>query len=108
MKPELITNEFTPSHNLIQWCEQMGISNEVIKRERLEFIFWHTENKRRRSNFNLAFKNWLKKTMLFSKKQEDAIKKGSQSFGAYQAIEHVEKNRKVGRKALDKLLGRIK
>ncbi len=105
-KPELITHDFTPSDNLVRWCKQMGIPASTIRQERQEFIFWHLENKRRRSNFNLAFKNWLKRSIAFSKKQEDTIKKGSQSFGSYKPLEKIEKNKSVGREALNKLLGK--
>lgn len=107
-KPELITSDYTPSEHFIEWCVAMGITSSTLEKEKPEFILWHQTKGIRRSNFDLAFKNWIKKSLEFSKRQEDTIKKGSQSFSDYKPLPVVDKNKTAGREALDKLLGRKK
>jgi len=105
-KAEIIRDDYTPSDNLIDWCKSMGISSHTIDKEKMAFIFWHKETKQKRSYFNVAFKNWLKKSLSFSKKDEDVIRKGGQSFCEYKTMGAPDTNRSIGRAALNKLLGK--
>ena len=71
-------------------------------------LFSGIRKKKRRSNFNLAFRNWLKKTLVSNKATEAVTKRGSQSFRDYepQKITNKDKSKGVGRSALKKLLGK--
>jgi len=105
-KPELITDNYQPSDNLIKWCNDMGITSSVIERELPGFIFYNKEKKKRRSNFNRAFQFWLKNSIKFTKRDEQTIKRGSQSFAVYVPGNNVVSSKSVGRAALKDMLRR--
>lgn len=69
-------------------------------------LFSGIRKKKRRSNFNLAFRYWLKKSLAFNKAAEDTIKRSSQSFRDYEPQKITNKSKGVGRSALKKLLGK--
>jgi len=105
IKPEYITDDYQPSDDLIQWCNSMGIVSRIIEIERRDFIFWHKTKKKRRSNFNLAFRNWLKRGLKTQEQSEQVTKKGSQSYGEYKPLSEIVCDRELGRDALKKLKG---
>lgn len=106
VKPKLISDDYEPSDNLLKWCSQMGITANFVNDQKVDFIFWHKEKKQKRSYFDIAFKNWLKKALTFDKRHEDVIRKGHQSFGSYAPLEKSLQSKCVGRAALDALLGK--
>jgi len=46
-KPTTITDNYTPSDDLIDWCKQMGITSHTMEREKIDFIFWNKEKKKK-------------------------------------------------------------
>lgn len=46
-KPTTITDDYTPSDDLIDWCKQVGITSYTMERERIDFVFWNKEKKKK-------------------------------------------------------------
>jgi len=99
--PKLIVEDWMPSTAMYRWAQQMHISVQDLHKHRHEFVLWHTEKNIKRSNFNLAFKNWLKKAM-----EIDASKIRPASFKDYVGEDIKVSSKETGRAALNKLRGR--
>ncbi len=76
----------------------MHVSIQDLHKHRHEFVLWHSEKRVKRSNFNLAFKNWLKKAM-----EIDASKIRPQSFTEWHGEDIKVSNKETGRAFLQKL-----
>lgn len=106
-KPELIDDSYQPSKAVINWCLRMGVTSQYADSERIKFISWYKDKKKKRSDYDLAFKYWLKNSLNFKKKHESVIQKAYLSFSDYSPFEKKKNNKSVGRDALNLLLGRL-
>ncbi len=102
-KPEMITPDFMPSPAMYKWCEDMGIELSAVHKHVYDFIAYYEEKRTRRSNFNLAFRNWLKREYNLTGKSIAKIKGGAQSFKLYKPIGKITKNKTTGRESLKTL-----
>ncbi len=101
--PQTIPDNWQPSTALCRWAQQMHVSPEVLKNCLIDFVLWHTEKQVKRANFNLAFKNWLKKEL-----EIDAKKIRPASFSEWKAEPVVNKaDRHAAMQNIKKLKGLI-
>jgi len=100
MKPQLITDDWMPSKDLYSWAEKNKIDLRTVHRCRYDFVFWHKEKQIRRANFNMAFRNWLKKELNIMEKNRTKTHAASPSYLPYKPAVPVVKNKQAGRAAL--------
>ncbi len=98
--PAEIKEDWVPSTGLYSWARGMNIPVKTLDEERFGFILWHQEKSIKRKNFNLAFRNWLKKALDIK-----ASEIRPQSFKDYVPEKIKVSSKKTGREALDKLRG---
>ncbi len=82
--PQTIPDNWKPSTNLCRWAQQMNIDHKIFQKCLFDFRFWHTEKNVKRANFNMAFKNWLKKEL-----EIDAKKIKPASFSEWKREENI-------------------
>ncbi len=102
----LITDDFKPSTDTVKHLKNEGYADKFIERERIEFILYWKEAGKKFKMPNKAFRNWIKNAVKFGKNDEQAEKKGSQSFKQYQPVIPANSSRSAGREALNKLRGK--
>ncbi len=81
--PQLIPDAWQPSIAMFRWAQQMHIDKNMFDVALIDFVLWHTEKQVKRANFNLAFKNWLKKEL-----EIDAKKIKPASFSEWKREPH--------------------
>jgi len=97
--PALITDHWAPSPALYAWARQMHIAKNMFDTCLIDFVLWHTEKQVKRANFNLAFKNWLKKEL-----EIDSTKMKPSSFKEFQPEVNIKvASKETGRSYLDKI-----